>query len=75
MGDQRPESPIGSRESQINILAGGRIASLTLEPLTPGSEGAGGGGGLHMTCAEIGKEGECEVGLGVPVRDIGKEGK
>lgn len=71
LGDQRPESLICSRESQINTLTRGGIASLTLNPQSQ----AGEGGHTHMTCAEIGKEGECEMRLGVQVRDIEKEGK
>lgn len=70
LGDQRPERPIGSMESQVNILAGGRIASLTLNLQSQAGEGRG----AHVTCAEIGKEGECEMGLGVQVRDIEEEG-
>jgi hypothetical protein len=31
LGDQRPQSYIGSRESQVSTPAGGGIASLTLE--------------------------------------------
>lgn len=71
LGDQRPESSVGSRESQINNLAGGGIASLILNLQSK----AGEEGDAHMTCAEIRKERECEMGLGVQVRDIKKEGK
>lgn len=70
LGDQRPENTIDSMESQVT-LAGGGIASLTLNLQSQSGEG----GGNHMICAEIGKEGECEMGLGVQVKDIEKEGK